>query len=181
MLERLKSPDAPETDWRNLHAIYVPLLRHWLGILAVPRGEIDDLAQDVWIVVLQRLPTFERQRDGSFRAWLRQVTVHLVRNWRRKHRPAEPNDGVLAQFEDPNSDLSQQWDRDHDRHVFEKLLELVRPDFQPQTWNAFRRFAIEGRPAADVARELALTEAAVLQAKSRILRRLRVEAAGLIE
>jgi RNA polymerase sigma-70 factor, ECF subfamily len=181
LLERLKSPDAPEADWRRLHDIYVPMLRHWLGRLAVAAADVDDLAQEVWLVVLKKLPAFERRRDGSFRAWLRQLAVHLVRNWRRKHRPAEPNDNLLAQLEDPNSHLSQQWDRDHDRHVFEKLLDVVRPDFQPGTWNAFRRFALDGRPAAEVAREFDLTEAAVLQAKSRILKRLRAEAAGLIE
>jgi RNA polymerase sigma-70 factor (ECF subfamily) len=181
LLERLKAPDAPEADWRRLHDIYVPLLRHWLGRLAVPPTDVDDLAQEVWIVVLQKLPNFERRRDGSFRAWLRQLAVNLVRNWRRKHRPAEPNDNLLAQLEDPNSQLSQQWDRDHDRSVFDKLLEIVRPDFAPATWTAFQRFAIDGRPAAEVARDLGLTEAAVLQAKSRILKRLRLESAGILE
>ena len=181
MLERLKSPDAPDADWRRLHDIYVPLLRHWLGKLGVASNDVDDLAQEVWLVVLQKLPAFERRRDGSFRAWLRQLAVHLVRNWRRKNRPAGANDEVLAQLEDPNSDLSQQWDRDHDRRVFDKLLDVARPDFAPATWNAFRRFVLDGVPAARVAVEFQLSEAAVLQAKSRILKRLRDEAAGLIE
>ncbi len=181
LLERLKSPDAPDADWRRLHDIYVPLLRHWLGKLGVAADDVDDLAQEVWVIVLKKLPAFERRRDGSFRAWLRQLAVHLVRNWRRKNRPAGANDEALAQLEDPNSDLSQQWDRDHDRRVFDKLLEVARPDFAPATWNAFRRFAIDGQPAARVAEEFQLSEAAVLQAKSRILKRLRDEAAGLIE
>lgn len=181
MLERLKSPDAPDADWRRLHDIYVPLLRHWLGRLAVPPGDVDDLAQEVWLVVLKKLPGFERRRDGAFRAWLRQLAVHLVRNWRRKARAVGPNEEILSQLEDPNSDLTHQWDRDHDRSVFDKLLEIVRPDFAPATWTAFQRFAIDGRPAAEVARDLGLTEAAVLQAKSRILKRLRLESAGILE
>ena len=37
---------------------------------------------------------------------------------------------------------------DHDRHVFQKLLAIVQPDFSATTWEAFRRFAVDGQPAA---------------------------------
>jgi RNA polymerase sigma-70 factor (ECF subfamily) len=40
---------------------------------------------------------------------------------------------------------------------------------------------VDGRPAADVARELGLTVNAVVKAKSRVLNRLRQEAAGLLD
>ena len=46
---------------------------------------------------------------------------------------------------------------------------------------AFQRFAREGRPAAEVAEELGTSVNAVLQAKSRVLNRLREEAAGLLD
>jgi len=57
----------------------------------------------------------------------------------------------------------------------------VQPDFHPTTWEAFRRFAVDGLPAAHVAEELGLTENAVFQAKSRILKRLRQEAGDLLK
>lgn len=164
-----------------MHEIYLPLIRHWLGRLSVAPSDIDDLAQEVWLVVLRRLSDFERRRDGSFRAWLRQLAVNIVRNWRRKHPGAAMGDAALAQLEDPNSDLSQQWDRDHDQTVFQNLLQIVRPDFASTSWTAFQQFALDGKPAAAVAENLGISEAAVLQAKARILRRLRTEAAGLIE
>ena len=69
---------------------------------------------------------------------------------------------------------------DHDRHVVQKLLAVVQPDFTPTTWEAFRQFAQAGRPAAEVAGELGLSVNAVLQAKSRILRRLRAEVGDLL-
>jgi RNA polymerase sigma-70 factor (ECF subfamily) len=178
-LERLKRPGPPDADWRQLHDIYVPLVRHWLGKLGVPAADADDLTQEVWVVVLRKLPAFERHRDGAFRAWLRQLAVNQVRNWRRK-RPAAADDAP-DQLEDPNSDLTRQWDRDHDRHVFERLLQVVRPDFAAGTWELFRRFAVDGHPAARVAEACGVSEAAVLQAKSRVLKRLRAEAAGLID
>jgi RNA polymerase sigma-70 factor (ECF subfamily) len=78
-----------------------------------------------------------------------------------------------------DGDLASEWDSEHDRHVL--LLAIVRPDFQPTTWDAFQRFAIEGRPAADVAAELGLNVNSVLQAKSRILKRLREEAGDILK
>jgi len=48
----------------------------------------------------------------------------------------------------------------------------VRPDFSPKTWEAFSAAsASDGEPAARVARELGLSENAVILAKSRILKR----------
>ncbi len=134
----------------------------------------------------RELPRFERRREGSFRAWLRKVTVNRTRTYwrRRRRRPAvglDPAVGFLDQLESPDGELAREWDRDHDHHVFERLLTIVQPDFQPATWEAFRRFAMEGHPAAEVAAELGVSENAVLQAKARILKRLRAEAGDLLK
>ena len=85
--------------------------------------------------------------------WLRQVTVNKV----RAHSPAEtraardvgldPTDGFLNSLADPNGDLAREWDLDHDRHVFQKLIAIVRPDFSSTMLTAFRRFAVDGLPA----------------------------------
>lgn len=187
LLERLKRarPDAPE--WQRLQDIYLPLVRSWLARVPGLGAEADDLAQEVLIVLFRELPSFERRRYGSFRAWLRQVTVNRVRGFVRD-RHKQPLAGLgseagqlLAQLEDPGSDLARQWDQDHDRHLFRKLLAVVEPDFAPATWQAFLRFGLEGRPAAQVAAELSLSESAVMQAKFRVLKRLREEAGELAE
>ena len=148
-------------------------------------ADADDLAQEVFVVVIRELPRFERGREGSFRAWLRLVTVHRVRTHCRKgrRRPVvgmDPSEGFLESLADPNGELAREWDADHDRHVFQKLLSIVQPDFTATTWEAFRRFAVDGLPAARVAEELKLSVNAVIQAKSRILKRLREEAGELL-
>jgi len=144
-----------------------------------------DVAQEVLMVLVREIPRFERRREGSFRAWLRQVTVNKVRSCRKRQhrRPVVGLDAAerfLEQLTDPDGDLAREWDLDHDRHVFEKLLAIVGPDFTPATWEAFRRFALNGLPSTQVALELGLTENAVIQAKSRILKRLRAEAGELL-
>jgi len=90
-------------------------------------------------------------------------TVNRVRSWRNTkiRRPAtgiDPTDQFLSQLEDPGSAISVRWDREHDRHVFDKLLATVRPGCEPATWEAFRLFAIEGRSATEAAALTGLTE-----------------------
>ena len=185
LLDRLRqaAPDAP--DWRRLQEIYLPLVRSWLGRVPDVRGEADDLAQEVLVALVRELPTFERRRVGAFRCWLRQITCNRVRAFRKARRRrgragGAGTDSLLDQLADSTSDLARQWDGEHDRHVLDRLLALVRPDFRPRTWEAFTRYALAGRPAAQVAAELEMSEAAVMRAKARVLKRLREEAGELV-
>jgi RNA polymerase sigma-70 factor, ECF subfamily len=185
LLDRLKLAGPGASDWNRLQGIYLPLISRWLARVPGLGVEADDLAQEVFVVVIRELPRFERQREGSFRTWLRQVTVNKTRthHWRLHRRPTvglDPAEGFLDSLADPNGDLAREWDVEHDRHVFQKLLSIVQPDFSSTTWEAFRRFAVDGLPAAQVADELKLSVNAVLQAKSRILKRLREEAGDLL-
>jgi RNA polymerase sigma-70 factor (ECF subfamily) len=186
LLDRLKHAKPDSSDWQRLQDIYLPLIRCWL--LGVPglRDEADDLAQEVLVVVFRELPSFERQRDGAFRAWIRQITVNRTRAFcktrkKQPHALGDQADQLLAQLADSHSDLARQWDRDHDRHVVQKLLAIVQSDFEPKTWQAFTRFSLEETPAAQVAGELGMSESAVVQAKFRVLKRLREEAEELLD
>jgi RNA polymerase sigma-70 factor (ECF subfamily) len=186
LLERLQAARPDETDWHRLQDIYLPLIRQWLCRVPCLGDEASDLAQEVLIVVVREIPRFERQRAGSFRAWLRQVTVNRLRTHRKQRlrRPGvglDPADGFIDRLADPNGDLAREWDLEHDRHVFQKLLTIVRPDFGPSTWKVFQQFALDGLPAAEVAADLGLSVNAVIQAKARILKRLRQEAGELLD
>ena len=87
---------------------------------------------------------------------------------------------MLDQLADPASSLSLIWDQQHDRHVARRLMELIEPQFEAKTWEAFRRVAIDGIKAATVATELDMSVNAVLLAKSRVLARLREDLGELI-
>jgi RNA polymerase sigma-70 factor (ECF subfamily) len=182
LLDRLKKAPADSPDWSRFQDIYLPLIKAWLARIAGTRDERDDLAQEVMVVLVRELHVFRTQGKGSFRAWLRQITVNQSRAYfkKRRKRPlvglSKDEDQFLSQLEDPNSELSREWDQDHDRHVSQKLLLLVKNDFTPATWDAFCQFALEGNPAGEVAKNLGISENAVLLAKSRILKRLRREA-----
>lgn len=138
-------------------------------------------------VLVRELPGFRRRRNGSFRRWLRTITAHrLAALYRsRKNRPlalgCSLEESPLTQLADPNSELSRQWDREHDRYVLSRLMELIAPMFEPTTLAAFRRVAMDGIAPAQAAEELGMSLNAVLVAKSRGLSTLRQEAKGLID
>jgi RNA polymerase sigma-70 factor (ECF subfamily) len=187
LLDRLQQqPD--EAAWKRLVDVYTPLLHAWLRRYAVQPSDADDLVQEVFQVLHRELPQFEHsQHKGAFRRWLRTILVHRLRDaWRgRQYRPeVTGNSNFLQQLdelEDPNSGLSQLWDKEHNQHVVSRLLELIEPEFTPATWQAFRRQVVDGADAGVVAAELGLSLNAVFIAKSRVLSRLRQEGAGLID
>jgi RNA polymerase sigma-70 factor (ECF subfamily) len=187
LLDRLRlDPDA--ASWQRLVDMYTPLIRGWLRRHALPHQDVDDVVQEVLAVVVRKLPQFERQpRAGAFRRWLRSITVNCLRDfWRAgRHRPRATGDSdflqVLEQLEDPDSPLSRVWDREHDQHVTHRLLEIIRPQFERTTWQAFRRVALDGATPDQAAAELGISVAAVYIAKSRVLSRLREEGKGLLD
>ncbi|HEY7312714.1 MAG TPA: sigma-70 family RNA polymerase sigma factor [Gemmataceae bacterium] len=187
LLERLRL-HSESADWNRLVELYTPLIRRWLFRHDVPAADADDLTQDVLGVVVRELVDFQHnQRLGAFRAWLRAITVNRLRGyWRgRQHSPQAAGNSEVArqleELEDPHSSLSQLWDQEHDRHVLGRLMNLIEPEFPLTWWHAFRRHVVEGARASQVAKELDVSVNVVLLAKSRILRRLRQEAAGFVD
>jgi len=115
LLERIRrAPD--ESAWRRLVDLYAPLIRHWLRQAALQQADRDDLEQEVLAVMVRKLPEFQRERTGSFRAWLRVVCLNAVRAYFRSRRPAAADSQELSQLEDPNGALTKLWDAEHDRH-----------------------------------------------------------------
>jgi RNA polymerase sigma-70 factor, ECF subfamily len=186
LLDRLRAAPA-DADWRRLVDLYTPLVHSWLRRQEVPAADADDVVQEVLAVVVRKLAGFERERTGSFRRWLRSVTVNCLRERCRAGRRQPAGTGgtgflqVLDQLEDPASELSRQWDREHDRHVTQRLLEHLKPRFEATTWKAFQRVALDGLPAAQAAAELGLSVNAVFIARSRVMTLLRQEGKGLLD
>jgi RNA polymerase sigma-70 factor (ECF subfamily) len=187
LLERLNDR-SDSVAWQRLVDLYTPLINSWLCHQGVSAEDAEDLAQEVLAIVVLEVSQFQHNgRAGAFRTWLRTITINCLRqSWRsRRVRPRTTRlpdlDSALDQLQDPSSDLSRQWDREHDEFVLHRLLDLIEPEFRPATWQAFRWQVIDGAPPEIVAAELGLTVNAVLIAKSRVLSRLRRNTEGLID
>ena len=185
-LDSLKA-DASTDSWREFVDLYTPLIRIWLHTQHVRDQERDDVTQEVIAVVLRRLPEFQRERTGSFRNWLKRVTIFCWQNYRRKNLSKSPAVGgsdfgqMMGELGDPESEMSRRWDQQHDQYILQQLLEKIRPTVRPGTWNAFRAVTMDGKSAEQAAAELGVSVNAVYVAKSRVLSQLRQVSEGLVD
>lgn len=186
LLNRLRD-QAEGENWNRMFGVYSPLIQAWLRKYDVQASDMDDLTQDILLAVSNDIESFEHRGPGSFRAWLKAILINRLRkHWQARDRRPQARgdsdmDARIAQLEDPASQISQIWNRQHDQYVLQQLLTLTEPHFTPTTWQAFCRVALDGAKPNLVAEELKISLNAVCLAKSRVLRRLRQESEGLVE
>jgi RNA polymerase sigma-70 factor (ECF subfamily) len=65
------------------------------------------------------------------------------------------------------------WNQQHQQQLFQWAMEKAKVDFREVTWEAFRRVAINGEKAPDVAASLGISVGAVYIAKSRVMAKIR--------
>jgi RNA polymerase sigma-70 factor, ECF subfamily len=183
LLQQAREQDP--AAWRRLVRLYGPLVFLWCLRDGASRHDAEDVTQEVWLAVAKKLPEFRRdERNGSFRGWLRIITRRkLCDHWANSGPP--PIGGsefrsLLEEFPDKICDSAEQVAGDNALLV-RGALKLIQADFEPGTWRAFWRTAVDGQPSPDIAAELKITAGAVREAKRRVLRRLREELDGLLD
>jgi RNA polymerase sigma-70 factor (ECF subfamily) len=178
LLERLRRPEDWDA-WSQFVRLYTPLLYHWARRTGLSEVDTADLLQDVFTTLVQEMPRFVYQPDRSFRGWLHTVLQNRWRTLQRRRSPhlipADELDQMTGNYPDLPGEAEER------RELVRRGLALIERDFEPATWQAFQQTVVIGRRPADVAGELGLTVNAVYLARSRVLRRLREELAGLIE
>ena len=183
LLQRVRGRD--EQAWGQMHRLYRPFVLYWCARWGVRNEDAEDVAQEVFRVASSGLDGFRRDRPGdSFRGWLRGITHNMVlQQFRKAERNAVAAGGSdamqhLHQIPAPSEkdDPAEQVGQLHRR-----ALDLVRAEFEERSWQMFWQTAIEGRAPADVGADLGVSAAAVRQAKSRVLRRLKEEVGDLLD
>ncbi len=167
--------------WDEFVELYSPLLYFWARRFSHQDADAADLVQEVFAILVRKLPEFEYDPAKGFRSWLRIVTTNKWREILRK-RARDVSTGGLPVVElraPPDEDPF--WENEHRQLLTRRLLEIMQAEFQPSTWQACWKSIVESRSAADVGVELNLTEGAVRAAKFRVLNRLREEIDGLID
>jgi RNA polymerase sigma-70 factor (ECF subfamily) len=181
LIEQVKAHD--QDAWTRLVYLYTPLVAHWCRRWGVSGADVDDVIQEVFQAVAVGLESFRRaSQTDTFRGWLRGVTRHKVLD--RFRRPAPRGQGGTEFYNQllaiPEIDPDQ-GDPESERaeatamgDVFRRALEIVRGEFEARTWDLFWRAAVDGAPPNEVATLFGVSPGAVRQAKSRVLRRLKL-------
>ena len=80
---------------------------------------------------------------------------------------------IIQQLEDSTAEpVSKSGLSSHDVLV-RRALEMLEPEFEPHTWQAFWRMTVNGEKAREIGQEIGLPPGAVRQAKFRVLSKLR--------
>ena len=188
LLARIR--DGRDADaWREFVQLYGPVVYRFARNRGLQDADAADLMQDVLRSVARNAPRMEYDpKRGTFRGWLYTVTRNKIYNFLngQRHRPRgtgdtdahERLDATPARDTDgPEAD----WEREYQRRLSGRAMELVKDEFQPATWKAFWETAVEGKPAAEVGAGLRMSPGAVYVAKSRVLARLRDEVKKLMD
>jgi len=179
LIDGLRVHDAQQ--WRRMASIYAPLVYRWCLKAGVRAADAHDVVQEVFRTVVMRVGEFRRDRPGdTFRGWLWTITRHKLGDFIRSRRGQPPAIGGskflkrLQAIADTDESTASA-DADGFAHACHRALLLIQGEFEPRTWQAFWRVAVERQYPADVAADLKISVNAVYLAKSRILRRLRDE------
>jgi RNA polymerase sigma-70 factor (ECF subfamily) len=184
LLEQMRANDP--AAWERLIGLYRPLVLYWCGRGGVRPTDAEDVMQEVFAAAAASMTGFRRDQPGdTFRGWLRGIARNcvLLHFRRNKGRPnAEGGSdawNALQSVADPLTD-SDAGEEVEVSQIYRWALEQVRQEFEAKTWEAFWLTTVEGRLPAALVDQLSMSPAAIRQAKSRVLRRLKKELGDVI-
>lgn len=186
-LIRQAAADDPAA-WQRMVDLYSPLVYFWCRESGLGAADLQDVFQEVFHALYRNLGQYRDLKSGSFRGWLRTMTRNKINDQFRKRKqqpqaaggtealryleqvPGEPGvDGIDSK----QALLPAEQAINH--ALLRQALDNIRDHFSPQNWQAFWSVAIDGRETVDVAEELGMRPGTVRVAKSRVIKRLRME------
>lgn len=177
LIRRATNP-RDETAWRELEAIYRPVILKMARRAGLSPESSEDLAQQVFLKVFNAIHRWQPQPGGpGFRNWLGRVARNAILN-ACSRRPRDPGIGgssilehlqQLPADESPNQTLARElrW------AGIRSAAAAIQPEFSTQTWDLFWQTTIEGLPIQQVANAANCSPGAVYSARSRVLARLK--------
>jgi RNA polymerase sigma-70 factor (ECF subfamily) len=183
LIARVKQCE-PEA-WRKLTDVYTPLVYGWARRSGLNDADAADAVQEVFQSVYSHSADFDGQnQQASFRAWLWAITRNRVRLYYRQRGAIPQAEGgtdlvrQLNEYPDWIDDEEEPVNSGERHALLQRILVVIRHDFDDITWQAFWRLTVENHATADLAVELGISQGAVRQAKYRVLCRLREEMGG---
>lgn len=179
LLDQLRF-SSPGDAWRSFVEIYAPLLLKWNREAGLQNADAEDVAQETLTAVMSEIANFSREREGSFRKWLRQIAINRIKRFYQKKPNLKPLESV------PDQDFAKTietfpYAENYYVEVLQSALFHIFKEFRGLSWEAFLDSLVLNRPIDEVARELGITVNAVYVARHRIMARLTEVVKDLID
>jgi len=176
VLERLHDGTDPMA-WNDFFQRYWPLLFSVARQRGCSEHTAEEIVQDVMLAVFEKKAVFCHDPSrGRFRDWLGGVVRHKVASRRRapaERCRAQGGDGADRPEPDSSDTPDAAWEAAFEQAMLAFLLDLIRREMSPRTYQAFEVVTLGECSGAEAARITGLTRNAVYQARRRVVRRLR--------
>ena len=177
--------EGGDIPWNEFYTTYKPLILLCGDDCELSNDEKDELVQRVMCEIFAKDIVGKYDPDhvpddvvfrhdparGRFRHYMRRIIRNQALKIIRERRK-----GVAALTEqEPQTDdpLGEAWDREWRRHLENMALAELKGRVQPETYVAFEMYALQERPAQEVAKFLNISIASVYTAKNRCTAALR--------
>jgi len=131
-------------SFAGLYEMYAPMV-HGILLARVPRAEVDDLVQDIFLHALRKLHTL--RNAGAFGGWLAMITRNRAMDFYRSSRETVEVTEKTAVAKSPNRTATE-------------ILDLIRSLPEAYRETLVLRF-VEGMTGPEIASRTGLTAASV--------------------
>jgi RNA polymerase sigma factor (sigma-70 family) len=180
LLGRLRHDPGDGDAWGTFVQRYGPCIHRWCCYWGLSEADAQDVAQNVLLKLVAKLPQLQYDPARSFRGWLKTLTHHAWRDFvdgQRRPDAASGDSGMFQSLQEleARDDLVRSLGEEFDLELLELATARVRLRVAPHTWEAFRLLTVEGLPAAEVAPRVGMQLTMVYVAKSKVTKMLTEE------
>ncbi|MBN1852865.1 MAG: sigma-70 family RNA polymerase sigma factor [Pirellulales bacterium] len=176
-LERLREGMEP-LAWDAFFERYWKLVYSFAKNHGCSDDTAEDIVQDVMFAVFDQREVFRYDPSrGRFRNWLLTVVRNTISKHRRqlseriRARGGDSDGGNEPEAKEIPPDAA--WDATFEQALLIALLEIVRQEVTPATFQAFELTALHAKSGEEVAEMTGLSRNGVYSARKRVLLRLR--------
>jgi RNA polymerase sigma-70 factor (ECF subfamily) len=168
--------------WEEFVRVYQPAIYRMARREGLQHADAEELAQEAMLAVSRAVGRWVPDPlRGRFRTWLFRIARNLRVNFasRPKHQVWGSGDSnmhaMLEEQCDPHGAITELFELEYRRSMFQCAAEQVRRVVSDRTWQAFWTSAVEEMPIVEVASRLRISTGAVYIARNRVMARLRAE------
>lgn len=183
LLRKVRSGD--ELSWNEFYAAYKPLILLCGRDCGLTGDECRELVQQVMTEIfrknilgkyeIDRVPDHVMFRYDPARGRFRHFLRGIIRNHAIRIYHKRPRFELREQLPDIISDEAWErtWDEEWEKHVFSMACTELKKRVKSVTWLAFEMYALQNRPAEEVAEFLNVSVSTVYTVRSRCVSMLR--------
>jgi RNA polymerase sigma factor (sigma-70 family) len=175
LLLRLRAKDP--AAWREIDAVYRPMLIAYLQKQGLNQSEAADCVQDTFVKLLGRIESYDLPKS-DIRKWLFNLAQETLTDHARL-RAADKRavEGWVARTLSTDTGdqlrMEAEWSAIYRKQILERAIAQVKARVTPRQWACFEQRILRDRPVDETARELGLEPNAVSVDALRVLKKIR--------